>query len=415
MSITMSNPSITHTFGNVACVAMDYIQSFFPENYFTKTHISTKMAHRQLDAFRAKSGFWKNKKPMLILRPRIEFDDSSKWFYGSTMVSRVTHANSPMEFADLVPLLHAPEYRCGIHFLWNRYKIIYDIVIVVDTYNKQINIMNDLRNRLNIEFPHMIETNLEAYIPKTVVYNIADHLKIDRNNTAEILSFMNTFSSVPITYKLHNGSGNDEFFMLYPTRIETFSTDLSADDGDTRGIISDTYTIGLSLSMEFYGVSNWYTFIGNGDNNIIQAPMDEELSKHDGRIIPISTIPMDYDLELEKGWKILSSPFYFAELSPNTNIDETDISSILEMSAVKLLITHHKKHNIPLEPFLKFRCFHGRKELPRGINGFDIDLEKKCIYTYNPSGKESYRLFVLINSSAINNMATEITNFNKEK
>lgn len=409
MSVTKSNPSITHTFGNVACVAIDYIQSFFPENYFTKTHISTKMANRQLDAFKAKSGFWKNKKPMLVLRPRIEYDDSSKWFYGSTMVNRVTNSFSPMEFADLVPLVHDPEHGIGVHFLWNRYKIIYDVVIIVDTYNKQINIMNDLKNRLNIDFPYYLSTNLESYIPKSTIYSIADYLHIDRNDTGGILDYLNTYSKTPITYKLHNGNGHDEFFMLYPTNIETFSTDLTPDDGETRGIISDTYTIGLSLSMEFYGVSAWYLFLGDKDNSINRAPYDEDLD--DGRIIPISSIPLDYDLGLEKGWKILSSPFYFTD---DSEVDVTDISSILNMSSLQSLIKHHTKHNIPLEPFLQFRCFRGREEIPRGVNGFDIDLNKKCVYTYHPIGGMSYRLFVLINSLAINNMATEITNFNFE-
>ena len=413
MGITISNPSITHTFGNVACVALDYIQSFFPNNYFTKTHISTKMAHRQLDAFRAKTGFWKNKKPMLVLRPRIELDDSAKWFYGSTMTSRVTHGTSPMEFADLVPLVHAPSEGVGLHFLWNRYKIIYDVVIIVDTYNKQINIANDLKNRLNIDFPYRLNTCLEAYIPKSAVYTIADHMHIDRNNTTEILEFMNTYSASPITYKLHNGSNKDEFFMLYPTNIETFSSDLQLDDGETRGIIADTYTIGLSLSMEFYGVSAWYTFIGDKDETIIRAPFDDDIAKNDGAIIPISSIPLNYDLGLDKGWKILSSPCYFAD--PTQKIDETDISSILSMSSIRALITHHKNKHIPLEPFLQFRCFKGREELQRGPKGFDIDLDKQVIYTYYPDGKLSYRLFVLINSLAINNMATEITNFREEK
>ena len=104
---------------------------------------------------------------MLVLRPRIELDDSSKWFYGSTMTSRVTHGTSPMEFADLVPLVHAPEYGTGLHFLWNRYKIIYDIVIIVDTYNKQINIANDLKNRLNIiKRREIISSDVFWFTPK---------------------------------------------------------------------------------------------------------------------------------------------------------------------------------------------------------------------------------------------------------
>lgn len=61
MSIVTSDTSITHTFGNVACVAMDYIRSFFSDGFFKTEHISTKIAYRQLDVFRSKKEFWKTK------------------------------------------------------------------------------------------------------------------------------------------------------------------------------------------------------------------------------------------------------------------------------------------------------------------------------------------------------------------
>jgi len=129
-------------------------------------------------------------------------------------------------------------------------------------------------------------------------------------------------------------------------------------------------------------------------------------------IIPISSIPLGYDLGLEKGWKILESPMYFPT-PDKTGLDVTDISSILDMTSVRGLIKHHQKMNIPLEEFIKFRVFCGTKELQRGVNGFDIDLNNKCIYTYNADYTQSHRIFVIINSMAINNMATEITNFDK--
>lgn len=412
MSLTISNPSIVHTFGNVACVAMNYIQSFFPEDFFTKTHISTKMSHRQLNVYRAGTGFWKNKKPMLVLRPRIDFDSSSNWFYGSAMMSRMTHSSSPMEFGDLVPIIHDPENAVDVQFLWNRYRIVYDVAIIVDTYNAQINIMNDLRNRLNIEYPYRIKTVLEAYIPKSVIFSIADYMEIDHNDTAKILEYLNTVSTVPITYKIHDGSGTEEFFMMYPTSIESIATDLTPDDGETRGIIADTFTISLSLSMEFNAVGVWYTFMMDGYDVKRMAPMDNIAGNNGERIIPVSSIPLGYNLGLEAGWKILESPFYFTSV-PEDQVDETDISSILDMYSVKTLIEHHTKMHIPLEEFLQFRVFKGDKEIPRGVNGFDISLEKKCVYTYHPQANIQYRLFVLINSLAINDMATEIMNYSK--
>lgn len=413
MSVTISNPSIVHTLGNVACVAMNYIESFFPEGFFTKTHISTKMSHRQLDAFRAKTGFWKNKKPMLVLRPRIDFDSSSNWHYGSTMMTRMTHGKSPMEFGDLVPIIHDDANEVGVEFLWNRYKVIYDIVIVVDTYNMQINIMNDLRNRLNIDWPYMIDTILEAYLPKSIVYEVADYMGIPRDDTATILDYLNTVSTTPITYKLHHGSGNEEFFMMYPTRIESFSSDLQPDDGETRGIVMDTFTINLSLSLEFNAVGVWYTFLNDEKDELRHAPMDESLKNmKDDRIIPFTSIPLGYDLGLEKGWKIQEAPVLFPN-APVDGIDTTDISTVVNSPSIRSLIGHHKKMNIPLESFLEFRVFCDRREIPRGVKGFDISLDKKELYIYNPEIDKSYRLFVLINSLAINNMATEIMTFGR--
>lgn len=412
MSLTQSNPSITHTFGNVACLAIDYIQSFFPENYFTKTHISTKLAHRQLDVFRARPGFWKNKKPILVLRPRVGFDDSSRWFYGSAMASRMTPSSSPMEFGDVHTFLRDTDRGVDVSFLWNIYKITYDIVIIVDTYNKQQNIINDLINRLAIEVPNRLDTHLEAYIPRAVINDICDRIGIPKNNTGMILDYMNTYSVTPVTYKLQNSSGHDEFFMMYPTHVEATCTEIGQDDGETRGIISDTFTISLSLSMEFYGIGVWYSFIADGQEEYRVTPIDDE--SHDPeRIIPIDSFPLGYDLHLEYGWKILSSPFYVPN-APVNGVDTTSMESIFSRSAIRDIINHSKKTKIPLEPFLRFRCFKGRQELAKGVTGFDIDLEKNCIYTYDPDEHETYRLFVLVNTLAINNLAAEITGLNKE-
>lgn len=422
MSITQSNPSITHTFGNAACIAMDYIKSFFTEGYFKKEHISTKLAHRQLDVFRADKKFWKNHKPMLVLRPRVDFDGTSNYFYGSTMMSRASNSHSNMEFAAMVDLMDDVQKDVSVKFIWNRYRIIYDIAIVVETYNEQMNIMNDLRNQLNIDAPWPIKTYLEAYLPKTVVYSVADYVGINRNDIPGILEYLNTISKVPVTYKLHGSSGNYEFFIMYPTTIESFCTDLQPDDGETRGIITDTYTIGFSLSLEFNAVAVWYTFLNDSNNYVTRAPADVEyITGPDGRLMqqrgdridPVTVIPLRYDLGLDRGWKILTSTYFYTD-SKCDEMDITDISSLLDMPSLKSLVSHHRGNHIPIEPFLDFKCYCSLAELPRGVKGFDIDYDKKCIYVYHPISGMPYRLFVLINSMAINNMAIEITNFNKK-
>lgn len=411
MSITMSNPSIVHTFGNVACVAVEYLKAFFGENYFTKIHISTKMAHRQLNVYRAKTGFWKNKKPMLVLRPRIDWEGTNNWWYGSSMMKRQFNSLSPMEFADRIPLIEDEENHAEVQFIWNRYKVQYDCVIILDTYNQQVNIMNDLINQLAIEVPYRLETFLEAYIPKSVIYSLVEYVGIDINNTAKVLDYLNTHSKVPITYKLHKGSGHNEFFMMYPTKVEIICSDLQPDDGENHGLIMDTFTIGLAMSLEFNAVGVWYTFLDDKKEEFRKAPMDESFNEDEqNRIIPLSSIPLGYDLGLKEGWKILESPFYKA-IPDKNGIDTTDISSILDSNTIKMILRHHLKMNIPLSSFLQFRVFCDTIELSKGIKGYDISLKNKCIYTYNADPSKSYRIFVIVNTLAINNMAAEITNF----
>ena len=55
MSVIYTNGSVTHTFGNVACVAMDYVKRFFPQDFFNVEHISTKLAYRRLDILKSKN------------------------------------------------------------------------------------------------------------------------------------------------------------------------------------------------------------------------------------------------------------------------------------------------------------------------------------------------------------------------
>lgn len=419
MSVSMYNSSITHTFGNVACVAMDYIKDYFSQNYFKTVHISTKMAHRQLNVFRSKKEFWKNDKPMLIMRPRIEMDDSSKFFYGSAMTNRVMSSKVDTEFSNTVALLEDKGYGVMLRFNWNRLKIYYDVSIVVDSYNEQLNLVHALQNNMAPNVPFYISTCLESYMPRAMMDSVRNHLNIKEEDIAEVLYYMNTYSKTPINYKFKNGSGNSEYFMLYPTNIETIVSDFSIDDGDGRGLIKDVYTISFSMSTEFNAVGNWYAFLMDGSPRYDIIPTESELeeSGYDpSRVIPIHSIPLSYDLKLEPGWVVfndMSPMFFIKDYVPEGECDITDISQVIQ-KPIQKVIRHHLGMNIPLDTVLRFKCFKDRKEMPYGRTGYEIDLDNLCIRTYDCDPDATYRLFILVNNHAINSCITEITKFSEE-
>lgn len=420
MSIVTSDTSITHTFGNVACVAMDYIRSFFSDGFFKTEHISTKIAYRQLDVFRSKKEFWKNEKPILIVKPRIEMDDSSKAHYGSAMMERITSSKLPMEFSQRVPVITDRQYGVMLRFGWNRFKIYYDVAIVVQTYNEQINIANSLKNKMITLRPFSINTDLEACIPKGITKPIQHHLGIPEDDTAELVKYLNVKGIVPFTYKLKNASGTNEYFMLYNTNIEAVLSDISIDDGDSIGMITDTYTIGLTMSFEFNSPATWYAFLKDANPHYIVNPSDAEMDAGNAsvgdRIVPLLTLPTRYNLRLGDGWKILVSPTYMVTTrgkGPDV-VDITKFDQVIPKPIRETLsgiVKHNNVNGIPLMPYIQFRCFKDVIELPVGLDGYVVDLEKFEIRTYDCKPNITYRFFILINNLAINSITPQVTKF----
>lgn len=418
MSIMQIESSVSHTFGNVACAILGYVKSFFKEDYFNTVHISTRLAHTQLNVYKAKSGFWKNKKPMLIMRPRIDIDDNDNDLYGSQM-TRVTNNKSDMVFECLPSLLENKEFGTMIRLQWNKLKITFDVALVVETYNQQIDKAIQLKNKIAPEVPYYFSTPLEAYIPKTLIYALADHLGIPRNNTREILFYLNTYAGTPITYKLKNGSGNDEFFMLYDTDIEIIPSQITTDDGESTGMITDTYTISFSVTASFRCVGLWYLFLKNKNTEFIVSPIGTDLQESDD-IVPICSIPLRYDLKLTPGWEIYSAPCYFVS---DLKRDVTDLTGVIPESIANLILITLKSGMMLSDSFVRFVCFEDTR-LIRPKEDYDLEIKEDSnsdfgvtvkIITYKGKPKFTYRVFILVNNFVVNSICSEVTEFNKEK
>ena len=418
MSIMQIDSSVSHTFGNVACAILGYVKSFFQEDYFKTTHVSTKLAHKQLNVYRAKNEFWKNKKPMIIIKPRIDIDDNDNDLYGSQM-TRVTNNKSNMVFECLPTLLENKEYGTMIRFQWNKLKITFDVALVVETYNQQIDKAIQLKNKIAPEVPYYFKTPLESYIPKTLIYAMADHLGIPRTNTREILFYLNTFAGTPITYKLKDGSGNDEFFMLYDTNIEIIPSQITTDDGESSGMVTDTYTISFSVTASFRCVGLWYLFLKNKNPEFIINSIGTELQEND-TIVPICSIPLKYDLKLTPGWEVYSAPCYFISELKN---DVTDLTSQIPESVANLILLTLKSGMELSDSFVRFICFEDTRHIHPKVD-YDLTIEEDPkaefnvsvkITTFKGHPKLTYRVFILVNNFAVNNICAEMTEFNKEK
>lgn len=410
MSILQANASVTHTYGNVACLAMEYIKKYFDDDFFKVTHVSTKLGYRQLNIYRTKIEFWKLHKPILLMRPRIEMDDSSKYFYGSAFMNRMHNVRSPMEFSSTVNLLRDDKYGTSIEFLWNRTKVYYDFVMIFDSYNEQLNIANYLMNMIVPNTPFPVATSLESYVPKHIIYTIADHVGIPRDNTAEILRYLNTMGKVPFTYKFKDGSGNEEFFALYNTNVETICSDFSIDDGSMKGMVASNFMISFTLSCEFNMMGCYYLFLRDEDDRFHMAPT-EDINKK-SVTANIFTIPLMYDLKLEPGWRIYSAPSFFVKGAK----DSVPIGAIIT-NDIKDIYAYQRGMGLDESTFIQFRVFRNRMELKKDVD-FVVDtsdVENMTLTVINCNATATYRLFLLIHSNYIHSITAEMEEFHKEK
>ena len=412
MGYAISETSLAHTYGNVTCQIVDYLKNMFPENYFRTVHVSSTIAYRQFNIFQnSNKEFLRKSKPMLIVRPRVEINDSEVFLYNTFMTTRMTDNYMDTSFTNLQPFIYDNERGNCMKFLLNRLKMLFDVTIVTETQIEQLNISHFFKNRVRQEAPFFIQTSLESYIPRELMRLMSKDIDIpmyDENGSiSKFLEYVNGVSEYPITYKIKNSSGNDEFFRHYPVNIDTIIQGLSIDDGSKKGFVSDTFTTSFTVSTEFNSAGLYYYFASKPDliGEFTMKIREEESNK----IIPLFTINKLDETRPADGWNVYCAPVYMISEKP----DVTNFKPLINNSLFAA-IKYHKTHAIPLDVFLQYKVLKDNVELIEGKD-YLVDFEKFDLITYNCNPNSTYRFVVYMNTLYINNLIDEILNLSEEK
>lgn len=412
MEYSVAQTSLAHTYGNVTCQIVEYLKSMFPTNYFSTVHISSTIAYRQFNIFQnSNKEFLKKRKPMLIVRPRIEINDQDVFLYNTYLTRRLTDNYMDTSFTNLQPFIYDAENGNCMKFLLNRLKILFDVTIVTETQIEQLNISHFFKNRVRQDAPFFIQTSLESYIPRELMRLIAEDIGkplYDENGSIKpFLDYLNSVSIYPITYKMKNSSGNDEFFRHYPVNIDTTIMGLAIDDGSKKGFVSDMFTTTFTVSTEFNAAGLYYYFAANPERiaNVDMNIMVED----DKKIIPLFTISSLEVSKPEEGWNVYCAPMYVVMSKP----DITDISGLINNS-LKACIDYHKTHGINYNIFMSYKVIKDNVELTEGID-YKFDIDKFELITYNCNPNSTYRFIMYVNTLYINDLINDILNLSEEK
>lgn len=414
MGYGLAQTSLAHTYGNVTCFIAEYIKNLFPENYFRTVHISSSIAYRQFNIFKnKKQEFLKKEKPMLIIRPRVEINDTDTFMYGTYLTSRITDNYMDRDFTNLQEFILDTDNGICIKYLMNRLKLLFDITIITETQMEQVNQAHYLKNRIRQDHPFYLQTCLESYIPKELLEMVAKDKGVsmyDENGSIKpFLNYINGVSIFPVSYKMKNSSGNDEFFRFYPVNIDTMFTGLSIDDGSKRGMADGIYTITFTVSTEFNATGLYYYFSENIEK--IDKLVFDIKADNSGKIIPLFTIDNLYVDKLAEGWNVYMAPIYQVETQDKPDI--MDVSPLFNNS-IKRVIMHHLEHGIPMETMMRIIVMKDNKEMIPGRD-YVFDYEELKLITKRVNMNSTYRMIVHINTFYINSLINDLYDLDEER
>ena len=266
---SMAAPSMAHVYGNVTSFVTEYIKQLFPENQFRTVYINTTIAYRNFAKFNINTNreFFKKRKPMLIVKPRLEIDTSDAFLDGTLFTTRITDMVDPREWGNLQDFILDKKNALYIKFLMNRLIMYYDVSLVYETQMRQINHLHYLKNRVRQNAPFNVSTNLESMIGRDMIILLTklagiDCVNGDEMDVPKIMDYLNRHAVYPVTYKMKDSVGREEFFRYHPANIELTFSNLDIDGGDKTGQITDNFFLNFTVRAEFSTAGMYYLFSG---------------------------------------------------------------------------------------------------------------------------------------------------------
>lgn len=407
MNFNSAPMSIAHTYGNMTAFVTEKIKSWFHPDFFKTVNISSTIASRYFNVLQnTNKDFMKKEKPYLIVRPRVVNGSDDAFLAGTFLTNRIADVGAEHDPGNLQPFINDREKGLEIKFLMNRPKILFDITIMVDTLMMQLNLENYIRNRVIIGRPLTWETALESQIPREILAGVSYLTDIPLTDPASILKYMNSHTLYPVTYKMKNSTGNDEYFRYYPAHVDVLISDLQMDDGSKKEMVDDVYTINFTVETEFTTAGMYHIF-SKKPFELMHQEIGEwyrhERGKNKLAMDIIFTPYEDLGIEIGEGWNLYCEPAYAVTSCP----DIVDFKAMINDS-LKTLIRKHKELNIPLDNLIKVHVLKDRHLLDPMKGDFTIDLENCILHTYKVSRLSTYRLIILVNTEYANEMIKTI-------
>lgn len=400
---SVASSSASTTYGNIMSFVKEKILEYLPIIKFKDVFLSSEIAQvnvRRRLTRNSLNELSKLEKPNITIRPRIETPSSDMYLFDIPLTKNYNQIEYGVARNTLFWVLKNEDDGYFLTYKMNRDRISFDVEINLNTFIQQIDVWKYMLNWFTWDRPYLVKTSLESMIPRSMVKQMGKLSNIDIDNSNQIpviLQMLNRYTRYPITYKMRNGTGNDEFFMYYTANVLLTFEDLQKDEANKKNFVDDFYQIRFSCTADF-NLPGLFALIGlKQPPKIIQEDIRVIEPNSDHELIPLFTVNNFFN----RYTSVRNGFVYYVTTRFKTDAEDK-ISDVLNIACLfdewRLdIIRHYDKLNIPMNTLLDIILLKDGKELSE--NNFKITWNTFDLEIYNPDDRSTYQLIIYVNNN----------------
>lgn len=406
----MASSSASTTYGNIMTFVKEKITQLLPIIKFNDVNLSSEIAYVNVRRRLGRNSLREISKletPYMNITPRIQPPSGDMYLYDIPLTKNYNNIEYGVSRNTLFWILRNTDDGYFLTYKLNRDRITFDIEIIVDSLIQQTDIWKYMLNWFTWERPYAVPTCLESMIPRHMIKMMGKLSNIDIDNEKSnqvpiMLQLLNRYTRYPITYKMRNGTGLDEFFMYYQTYIMLEFEELQIDEVNRKNFADNFYQVRFQCTADF-NIPGLYALIGEKKPPKI-IMNDLRVIEPDGNhdLIPLFTVNNFYNR-----YPTIKNGFLF-HTTARFKLDESDkLSESMDIGSLfdnwRLDVIHHYDNTkIPMETLINPIVLKDGRELEKNKD-FIVHWNTMKLEIFNPDTKATYQLIIYVN----NNLFTE--------
>lgn len=412
--VAKASVSLAHTYGNVLSVFTQYIKDILPTDYFKTVHVTSKIPFKDFDRFKnTQKEFIKKRKPMLIIRPRVVLNDTDSFLHGTYLTTRIFENENAQNFGELQPFFYDEKKNVYLKYLLNRLTMELDVTMVVESQMEQINIAHYIQNTIRQNMSFMVPVALESNVSKEVLELLSKEVDVpmyDENGSIKpFLDYLNENSMYPITYKMKNSTGNDEFFRYYPTNVDVEFRDLQIDEPNRKNFVNSTASINFNVRLEF-NASGMYFLFSSRKTEYVMSTVG--IVSGGETFLPLFTTQFpSMEMDLPVGWNLYTTSIFM--IDEDVTEDITDLKTLFNNSTLNT-VDYVKATGTPIQTLINVSIMKDNDTLIENVD-YIVNWSTLELKVTNCNSSSTYRIFIYINNKYVNEIVCDIIGTDSEK